>query len=572
MHRRLKLRHAFPKAADEYTKPVERILQLRRADMDEEWAKLEEGWAAINERMAEVGLSPRTDNESVVELNVGGSKVTVSWHLLSRTEGFESSTLGALLEGVWGKERVPRSADGCMVLDESTTCIKHIFNAVLTGRGAESSAVAIDEAPCHIYTACVMGLPGSMPTHPNYVKVNGGSAILEPFEIAPFSAKLREWVGGSTVEMTLIYRATRDGFGGEAFMARCTQHSPRTISLIRVSSGQGNDDDDDSIVGGFSSVAWGRAVGSRQQATADVFVFMLKDGDSATREDVNVPTKMDGNGRQHDFFATPRSDGLFFGTGDLLTNFDEESGSCTIQTGQHHYRTGSNAPFLALNGNNIIEIEVYHYSNKTPPTIAPDAIELDEDALGEAEAPDVHSFGQSIASSLMEERVILDRAVKEMEAAGARVSAAVEALETVYGPSVAAGEQDAVVELNVRGTMMTTLRSTLRACPRSALAAMFNEDRWPATDKDKDQDGGRLIDCNPVCFSKILDVLRMRKRDSWSQGVTPEKQEGASGKCSGAILIKKADLKAFRIAVEMYFPGCESFIMGLCSVHTTPAA
>ncbi|CAM9635236.1 unnamed protein product, partial [Laminaria digitata] len=84
-----------------------------------------------------------------------------------------------------------------------------------------------------------------------------------------------------------------------------------------------------------------------------------------------------------------------------------------------------------------------------------------------------------------------------MEVASARVSAAVGAVETVYGPSVAAGEQDPVVELNVRGARMTTLRSTLQACPRSALATMFDEGRWPATDKDKDQDGGRLIDCDP---------------------------------------------------------------------------
>ena len=127
------------------------------------------------------------------------------------------------------------------------------------------------------------------------------------------------------------------------------------------------------------------------------------------------------------------------------------------------------------------------------------------------------------------------------------------------------------MELNVRGTRMTTLRSTLQACPRSALAAMFNEDRWPATDKDRDPDGGRLIDCNPTCFAKIIDVLRIRKRASWTQGATPEKQEGLGGKCPGAIIFYKADLKTLRAAVQMYFPGCESFIMGLCRVHNTPS-
>ena len=65
--------------------------------------------------------------------------------------------------------------------------------------------------------------------------------------------------------------------------------------------------------------------------------------------------------------------------------------------------------------------------------------------------------------------MILDRAVKEKESVGAKISAAVGALQTVYGPTVvaatvaAAGEQDTVVELNVRGTRRTTLRSTLQA-------------------------------------------------------------------------------------------------------------
>ncbi|CAN0534525.1 unnamed protein product, partial [Scytosiphon promiscuus] len=54
--------------------------------------------------------------------------------------------------------------------------------------------------------------------------------------------------------MTLIDRATRDGFGGKFFRGRCTAHSPNTVSLIRVSSGEG--EDADTIVGGYSSQAW----------------------------------------------------------------------------------------------------------------------------------------------------------------------------------------------------------------------------------------------------------------------------------------------------------------------------
>ncbi|CAM9580160.1 unnamed protein product, partial [Laminaria digitata] len=529
-------RDAFPKSAEEHAQQVVRLLQHRRAVLDAAWAELEEGWKANNERMATLEVRPRTAEEGMVKLNVGGSIVNVRLNLLAETEGFEDSALGALLEGVWGKKRIPRDADGRMVLDESPVCIKHMIHTMLAGRAsavavgkprsAAGSVVAIDEAPCHIYTVRAMGLPESMATHPKYMRIYGGSTTMEPFEIAPFSATIREWIGGSADEMTLLYRATRDGFRNKECITRCNKDSPKTVSLIRVSSGQGNDDD--TVVGGYSVSPWGGKIGSKQRIDGETFVFKLKDG-SATRKDGCQPTKWHPDpcyvGNQ---FAVRRSDGPYFCAGDFVTTFDKTSGSCTIQTEQeqHHFPTGSSSLFLALNRKKVVEIEVYRYSAATPPTTnAPSTTEPGGGALSDAEAQDIRSFGESIASSLMEEQVVLDRAVKEMEEAGARVSAVVGGLETVYGPSVAAGEQDTVVELNVRGTGMTTLRSTLQACPHSALATMFDAERWPATENDKDEHGRRLIDCCPTCFSKILDVLRMRKRASWSRRAAGRKQQ-----------------------------------------------
>ena len=594
MHRRfLKVRDAFPKTADEHAQLVARLLQHRRTELNAAWEQLEEGWSAINERMAEFDLRPRTDEESMVNLNVGGANVTLFWHLLAETEGFEDSILGALLEGVWGEGRIPRDADDRIVLDESPACIKHIIVQTMLrakGRtissakktdaeglpeGAEHSAVAMDEAPCLTYTACVVGLPGHVPAHSKHVKINGGSTMLEPFEIAPFSATIRHWVGGSTDEMTLIYRATRDGFGGEFFKGRCTKHSPNTISLIRVSSGEGKDDD--SIVGGYSSQAWDEPAVTSPVWSPDAerysFVFMLKDGTS-TRKDLCKPIKweaVDGTYKGPRILLNTNA-GPCFGVGDLMTKFGETpSDGCTIETRRETFGICMDSPFLALNGQKVVDVEVYRCSKlqvvDPSKTTAPNTTGSGRDALTDAEAFDVRSFGETIATSLMEERVVLDRAVKEKEAAAARVSAAVSTLQTVYGPSVAAGEHDTVVDLNVRGIKMTTLRSTLQACSRSALARMFDEERWPATDKDKDEHGGRLIDCDPTCFSKILDVLRMRKRASWSRGAAEEKQEGEDscgcGVPAGAVFIKEADGEVFGEVVNMYFPGCESFIMDL---------
>ena len=86
MHRRFpKLRDAFPKSGDEYAQMGVRLLQRRRDEMDAAWEELEEGWKTSNERMVKVGLRPRTDEEGLIKLNVGGSYLTLFWHLLAET-------------------------------------------------------------------------------------------------------------------------------------------------------------------------------------------------------------------------------------------------------------------------------------------------------------------------------------------------------------------------------------------------------------------------------------------------------------------------------------------------------
>lgn len=559
--------------------------------MDASWERLKEGWVAVNERMAKLGLSPRTSDEGAVKLNVGGTNVTVSLHLLAETEGFEDSTLFALLEGVWGKDLIPRDASGRIVLDESPACIKHIMHTMLrdstvngaAGRAskrakrvsenAAHSTVAIDEVPCLIYTAHVMRLPGSVPTSSKYPSMNGASTILEPFEIAPFAAKIREWVGGSTEDMTLIYRATRDGFDTKLFTPGGKEDiKSHVVSLIRVSSGEGVDDD--SVVGGYSILPWGSGLGSKQTIAAETFLFMLKNG-AATRKDVFKPSKWKPFPKEvGQRYTLNERHGACVGANGLFTCLDGTTGNYTLTTRRKAFDVEEGSPFLALDGKRVIDVEVYRYSTPAPPSTTALGTTEPGDTLTDMEAPDIRLFGEIIASSLMEERVVLDRAVKEMETAGARVSAAADALNTMYGPSVAAGEQDTVVELNVRGTRMTTLRSTLQVCPRSALAAMFDAERWPGSGKDKDEYGGRVIDCNPTYFSKILDVLRMRKRASWSRdakaGKAGEKRGEVAGLVEeggvvlpGGVHIKEADAEAFGKAVNVYFRGCENFIMDL---------
>ena len=97
------------------------------------------------------------------------------------------------------------------------------------------------------------------------------------------------------------------------------------------------------------------------------------------------------------------------------------------------------------------------------------------------------NFGALIAGSLMEERIALRDSEIELRRAGATDSAAANAFEAVYGPDVAAGKEDPIVELSVRGTRVMTWRSTLQVCLDSTLATRYDETRWSACEKDVDE-------------------------------------------------------------------------------------
>lgn len=190
----------------------------------------------------------------------------------------------------------------------------------------------------------------------------------------------------------------------------------------------------------------------------------------------------------------------------------------------------------------------------TPSTT--DDVRCGINAVPEGTAADVHRFGVSIASSLMEERMVLKQFQAELARAQEMASAAVEALTKVYGPDIASGKKDEVVKLSVRGVRMTTLRSTLTACPNSVFATWFNGNCKP-TEKDLDKHGRRMLDCKPPVFAKVLDVLRMKKRAGWTAG-------------GGGVVVKpvlvavgRVDRACLEEFVNKHFPGCECFIMDL---------
>ena len=70
---------------------------------------------------------------------------------------------------------------------------------------------------------------------------------------------------------------------------------------------------------------------------------------------------------------------------------------------------------------------------------------------------------------------------------------------------------DDVIELNIGGQKITTLRSTLTAIPSSKLALMFNNSHAKHT-LLIDKEGVVFFDYNPLYFTHLLDQLRTIKR------------------------------------------------------------
>jgi hypothetical protein len=70
---------------------------------------------------------------------------------------------------------------------------------------------------------------------------------------------------------------------------------------------------------------------------------------------------------------------------------------------------------------------------------------------------------------------------------------------------------DDVIELNIGGQKMTTLRSTLTVIPNSKLARMFSSGNGKTTTL-VDKQGAVFFDYNPAHFNFLLDQLRAIKR------------------------------------------------------------
>lgn len=415
--------------------------------------------------------------------------------------------------------------------------------------------------------------------------------MLDAKEEGAVTPTILGWCPGEPSGLELLYRASRDGLTGRAFRTKIGC-SASTITLVRTKKASGSGTRG-GVVGGFSNVPWNEIPFTTCVDSPGAFLFMLWDGESGGgggggAEEAFQPVK-----RGVKPGAAPKvccCEHIVFGFSDGSGEDDlvVRDGSRTLETGNNTYGIPAGTPFLALNGNAVVELEVFRvcYDDATttaplPPPAKPPlptpppkqvagkglidctaTVEAGPLSLKKQHEEDVHRFGTSIAEFLKQERSLFRHAQTELAQANAQAVASVQALAAVYGPDIAQGREDPVIELVIRGerstATLTTLLATIRTCPPESLLAVRFE-RWSETDAERDVHGPRQIDgCSPHIFAKLLDVLRMKKRVGW----------GGCGGGGGAsirpvrVAAKASDRTSFEELVSVYFYVCEGFVLG----------
>lgn len=408
--------------------------------------------------------------------------------------------------------------------------------------------------------------------------------MLGPGDRGIFYRLLRDGCPVEPRKLQLRYRASRDGFSTACFHSKCDDVGP-TITLVRV--GGFSPAADDCIVGGFSDVSWSGELTYKDSAVA--FIFMLRDSsghetashEHATRWGINEGV-WHTDSRARAVFCS-RNLGPKFGEGELEARFyNGKYGAgraviychATVDGIYNKVPKKSLVAYNDLNGKNVVDVEVFtvdkwggakptqhqETSYATPGHITAKSSCGDDDGI---ESCEVSTF-----ECMSHERESLQRAKADLEQTNARLDEAVQTMTELYGPGVP-GETDAVLDLAIRGTPMSTLWSTLQVCPDSALAIMFSE-RWQKGKKGVDAQGRRHLDCDPACFAKVLEVLRSKKRVSLADAHGDRGREGAITTAAGTmnkgtprakVVVDAAKRECFDELVNKYLPGYEDFIM-----------
>ncbi|KAL7547270.1 hypothetical protein ACHAWF_010591 [Thalassiosira exigua] len=417
------------------------------AELDLKLSLLEARLRAIVQKKLELEREcgdPNASGHDLIEINAGGKVVAAKRSTLTQQMG---TRFEALFGGRWDK-KLARDGGGRIFLDVNPKCFRSIVDylseVAISSEDDPSGPPTVDEEDGHILRSQLelFGLHAPKIMDSDIIRASKDADLLH------------QWLeeDGSSGDLDLLYRSSRDGSSSSSFHSKCDGRGP-TLTVIETADGY--------VLGGYTNTPWA-SVGCYRPA-GDAFLFVLS-GDDATR-----PRKMKlKNARDRDAVWHSPGQGPTFGAGDLRA----EGSDVRVSFGRSYEsgppgRLATPADGTAVAKFEIKEMEVFRVRSRTAPRRSGSV----RRRLPEADPTNGSSLD-------------VDEAIRAKKDALRRVEEEVLRLEESFEDErnfIAAFANDDfndLVELNVNGTVMTTRRSTLRAAEDSVLARQFDDAIW----------------------------------------------------------------------------------------------
>jgi len=267
---------------------------------------------------------------------------------------------------------------------------------------------------------------------------------------------LHDWLkdDGSDGDFSLLYRGSRDGLSGSAFHSNC-DNKGCTLTIIETTDGK--------VIGGYSNAPWSSSGG--HTAANKAFMFEL------SGSGISSPCKMKLKGlSDQQAIYNNSSWGPIFGGYDMVV----QGSNVNLNPG-HTYHTGS----LPNGSYTIKEMEVFQLNESSPSArIATSKGEPAKRKGKQAKSASpamkhVTKFSNDINKAINKKHACLLRAESEMLQLEESFKE-----EQLFIQKFASGDTKDVVALNVSGTIMVTMRSTLCTAEDSVLAQQFDDSKW----------------------------------------------------------------------------------------------
>ena len=421
---------------------IERDYDKLTFSLGQRESRLQERLDVLNRNkndIAQANGNPDAADDDRVEVNAGGKIMVAKRSTLTHMKG---TRLEALFSGRWD-DKLARDSQGRIFLDVNPTCFRAIIDylneMMISSEDSPPSPPSVDDEHKHILQY-QLELFGLVPTvelpDSNIINNNGHWKILHDW--------LKE--DGSDGEFSLLYRGTRDGLSGSAFHSNC-DNKGCTLTIIETTDGK--------VFGGYSNTPWSSSGGHTVDNKA--FLFALSGSGISSPCKMKFRCMSDQHAICHNLLYGP-----VFGIGDMIVN----GSNVSLRQGFTYH------PWpLPLGSYPIKEMEVFQLSGSSPSArIATSNGNTSQDTMvGEP----VIRFTDEINKSINKKHACVLRAESEMLQLEESFKD-----EQTFIDKFASGDTKDVVALNVSGTIMVTMRSTLCTAEDSVLAQQFDDSKW----------------------------------------------------------------------------------------------